>query len=109
MTDLYALLPMLGIFAVLWLLLVLPARRRQRAMAELQAGIAVGDTLVTSGGIYGTVTRLDDDRIGLEIAPGVIVELARGAIVGAPQPGAHPASAHPADQPVVDKSAEGDN
>lgn len=109
MTDLYALLPMLGIFAVLWLLLVLPARRRQRAMVELQSGIAVGDTLVTSGGIYGTVARVDDDRIGLEIAPGVVVEIARGAVVGAPQPGAHPAAAHPADQPVADRPAEEEN
>jgi preprotein translocase subunit YajC len=107
--DLYALLPMLGIFAVLWLLLVLPARRRQRAVVELQSGIDVGDTVVTSGGIFGTVARLDDDRIGLEIAPGVVVEVARGAIVGAPQPGAHPAAAHPADQPVVDQNVEGEN
>lgn len=91
MTDLYAMLPILGIFAVFWLLIVLPARRRQRAVADLQAGIAVGDTLVTSGGIFGTVARLDDDRIGLEIAPGVVVEVARGAIVGAPQADAAPA------------------
>jgi preprotein translocase subunit YajC len=83
-TDLYALLPVVGIFAVFWLLLVLPARRRQRAMIELQSGIALGDTLVTSGGIYGTVARVDDDRVALEIAPGVVVEVARGAVVGTP-------------------------
>ncbi len=104
MKDLYALLPMLGIFAVLWLLLVLPARRRQRAMVELQSGIAVGDTLVTSGGIYGTVVRVDDDRIGLEIAAGVVVDVARGAVVGTPQAGAHPA-----DQSVVEQKIEGEN
>jgi preprotein translocase subunit YajC len=102
--DLYALLPMLGIFAVLWLLLVLPARRRQRAMVEFQSGIAVGDTLVTSGGIYGTVVRVDDDRIGLEIATGVVVDVARGAVVGTPQAGAHPA-----DQSVVEQKNEGEN
>jgi preprotein translocase subunit YajC len=102
--DLYALLPMLGIFAVLWLLLVLPARRRQRAMVDLQSSIAVGDTLVTSGGIYGTVVRIDDDRVGLEIAAGVVVDVARGAVVGAPQ-----ASEPPSDQSVVDQKIEGEN
>jgi preprotein translocase subunit YajC len=93
-TDLYAMLPILGIFAVFWLLLVLPARRRQRAIADLQSGLAVGDSLVTSGGIFGTVTRLEDDRVGLEIAPGVVVEVARGAVVGTP----HADAAAPAEQ-----------
>ena len=82
MGDLAALLPVLGIFAVFWLLIILPARRRQKAVAEMQSQLAVGDRVVTSGGIFGTIARVADDRLGLEVAPGVVVDVARGALVG---------------------------
>lgn len=82
MGDLAALLPVLGIFAVFWLLIILPARRRQKATAEMQAQLGVGDRVVTAGGIFGTIARVADDRLGLEIAPGVVIDVARGALVG---------------------------
>ncbi|TCJ22264.1 preprotein translocase subunit YajC [Nocardioides jejuensis] len=82
MGDLGALLPIVGIFAVFWFLMILPMRRRQKAAAQMQAELAVGDRVVTSGGLYGTIARLAEDRVGLEIAPQVVVEIARGALVG---------------------------
>lgn len=82
MGDLAALLPVLGIFAVFWLLIILPARRRQKTVAQMQSQLAVGDRVVTSGGIFGTIARVSDDRVGLEVSPGVVVDVARGALVG---------------------------
>ena len=40
----------------------------------------VGDQIVTTGGVYGTVVAIDDDTLDVEIAPGVVVKLARGAV-----------------------------
>lgn len=82
LTDLAAWLPILGIFAVFWLLIILPARRRQKAAVEMQSQLTIGDRVVTSGGIFGTISRVTDDRVGLEVAPGVVVDVARGALVG---------------------------
>ncbi len=82
MKDLAALLPVLGIFAVFWLLVILPARRRQKAAAQMQAQLTVGDRVVTSGGVFGTIARVADDRVGLEVAPAVVIDVARAALVG---------------------------
>ena len=54
-------------------------RQRQDAQAMLD-GLQVGDEVVTTSGIYGSVAQLADTRIGLEIAPGIIIELARQAV-----------------------------
>jgi preprotein translocase subunit YajC len=82
LTDLAAWLPILGIFAIFWLFTIRPARARQKAVAQTQAQLAVGDRVITTGGIFGTISRTDDDRVGLEVAPGVVVDVARGALVG---------------------------
>lgn len=82
MGDLLALLPFLGILVIFWLLVIRPASRRQRQVRDLQAGLAVGDQVVTNGGIFGTVSRVEDDRLGLEVAEGVVITVARPAVVG---------------------------
>ena len=82
MESLIQLLPLLAIFALFWFLLVLPARRRAKQVSEMQAQLAVGDRVVTSGGVFGTIARLADDRVGLEVAPDVVIDVARGALVG---------------------------
>lgn len=82
MKSLIQLLPLLAVFAVFMLLLVLPARKRQRAVSEFQEQLAVGDSVVTSGGVFGTIARLGDDRVGVEIADGIVIDVARPAIVG---------------------------
>ncbi|HSX68614.1 preprotein translocase subunit YajC [Nocardioides sp.] len=82
MESLIQLLPLLAIFALFWFLLVLPARRRAKQVSQMQAELTVGDRVVTSGGVFGTIARVADDRIGLEVAPGVVIDVARGALVG---------------------------
>jgi preprotein translocase subunit YajC len=54
-------------------------RQRQNTQAMLD-GLQVGDEVVTSSGIYGSVAQLADTRIGLEIAPGIIIEVARQVV-----------------------------
>lgn len=82
MSELASLLPLIAIFAIFWLLVIRPAQRRQKEMRNVQSRLSIGDEVLTNSGIFGTVTRIDDDRIGLEIADAVVVTIARGAVVG---------------------------
>jgi preprotein translocase subunit YajC len=58
-----------------------PARRQQRSMADFQAEIQIGDEVILSAGIFGTVRSVDDDRVGLEIAEGTVITVARQVVV----------------------------
>jgi preprotein translocase subunit YajC len=70
------------LLAALWLLLIRPAQRRNKAQQQLLASAEVGDEIVTAGGLYGTITASQDDEVRVEIAPGVEVRIARRAIAG---------------------------
>lgn len=66
--------------ALLWLLFVRPQQRRMRQAQAMVATLAVGDEIITSGGIYGTVTDTDDTSLWVEIAPAVVVRVMRAAV-----------------------------
>jgi len=66
--------------AAFFFLIVLPQRRRMAAHQALMASLGVGDEIVTSGGLHGAIRALDDRTVELEIAPAVVVTVARGAI-----------------------------
>lgn len=55
-------------------------RRQRESIAQMQSSLQVGDEVVTTSGVYGSIAQLADTRVGLEIAPGVVIELARQAI-----------------------------
>jgi preprotein translocase subunit YajC len=78
------LLPMLLLFGLLGLMMYFMSRKQRRAQAEQQAlqnSLAVGDQVMTTSGLYGTVTDVDDDsKIGVEIAPGVETVWLRAAV-----------------------------
>lgn len=74
------LLPLLAIALIFWLLLVRPAARQRKQVAELQASLKVGDRVMLASGIFGTLTSTTDDRVRVEVAPGVELEVVRGAI-----------------------------
>lgn len=63
-----------------FLLIVLPQRRRTSAHRALLAALQVGDEVITIGGILGTIRELDDEKIRLEVADGVVLTVARNAI-----------------------------
>ena len=87
-------------FAFLWLLLLVlaffllvvrPQRRQLAAHRALVASLGVGDEIISSGGIHGTIRAIDDDTLHVEIADGVVVRLARRAVATRVTP--------PADEP----------
>ena len=91
MNDLAALLPLVAILALFWFMVIRPQQRRQKDVVRLQESIQVGQHVMMSSGIYGTVVSLADDRARLEIAPGTQIDIARAAIAKVdeplPQPG----------------------
>jgi len=73
----------IGILVVLlWLLVLRPQRRRALEHATLISNLSVGDEIVSAGGMYGRITRIDDEVLTVEIAPGITVRVARAAITG---------------------------
>ena len=69
-------------FLLLWLIVVRPQRKRQNQQRALISELQVGSEVLTAGGIYGTVTRIDEDEVTVEIAPRTEVRVARRAIAG---------------------------
>ena len=80
MSELASLLPLLGIAVLFWALMIRPAQRRQRELRQMQSSLEIGDEVMLSSGIYGVLRSLDDERISVEVAPGVVVEVVRGAV-----------------------------
>ncbi|MDH2416450.1 preprotein translocase subunit YajC [Nocardioides sp. CER19] len=80
MGSLGALLPFVLIIAVFWLLILRPQQRRQRELRHLQSSLSAGNDVMLTSGIFGTVSSTHDDHILVEIAQGVTVKVARGAI-----------------------------
>jgi preprotein translocase subunit YajC len=72
----------LVLLAVFWFMLIRPQRRRQLESQRLLDSLAVGKEIVTAGGLYGTITALDDDEARVEIADGIEVRIAKRAIAG---------------------------
>ena len=73
-------LPLVFILGIFYLIVFLPARRRQKKLQEMIDNLKSSDKVVTSGGIYGTIVGLKDDRIQLRIAENVKIELSRNAV-----------------------------
>ena len=69
----------LGIF---YFVILLPMKRKQQKVDTFLSALKVGDKVVTSGGIYGSITELSDQAVQLQIADKVRIRLSRNAIVG---------------------------
>lgn len=70
--------------AVLWFFFLMPIRRQRRRLSDehtaMQDSVTVGDEIITAGGLHATVREVDDDRLAIEIAPGVVATLDRRAV-----------------------------
>jgi preprotein translocase subunit YajC len=75
-----ALLPLLLLVAVFWLLVLRPARNRQRQAAALQAEVAIGSQVMLTSGVFGTVIWLGDETLHVEIAPETVIRVHRQAV-----------------------------
>ncbi|MEM7024740.1 MAG: preprotein translocase subunit YajC [Pseudomonadota bacterium] len=79
--DLISLMPLVLIFVVFYFLLIRPQQKKMKAHRELISALKRGDKVLTSGGIVGTVVKVEDDNMLLvEIAKDVRVRIARGTI-----------------------------
>ena len=74
------LIVLLGMFAVMYFLLIRPQKAKQRAAQDMLSRLAPGDEVITIGGIYGDVVEVHDDKVVVEIAEDVHIEVARRAI-----------------------------
>ena len=76
-----SLLPFIGIFVIMYFLILRPQQKRVKAHAEMVKNVRRGDTVVTSGGLVGKVTKvIDDDQIEVEIADGIRVRQVRAMV-----------------------------
>jgi preprotein translocase subunit YajC len=76
-------------FLLMWLLVILPQRRRQAAQKALLQELTPGQEVLTAGGLYGDVIEVGEDEVAIEIAPGVIVRVALRAIAAVIPPDAY--------------------
>ena len=67
-------------FALMWAFFILPQQRRVKAHQALIRSVGPGDEVITAGGLYGRIASLDDESVRLEVAPGIELRMASGAI-----------------------------
>ena len=73
-------LPLSALALVFWLFILRPQVRRGRELDTMQQSLSVGDQIMLTSGIHGTISGLEDDVAQVEIAPGTVITVARGAI-----------------------------
>lgn len=73
---------LVAIFVIMYFFMVRPQQKRQKKIREFQNSLQEGSSVVTSGGIYGTVKRIDQTKntIDLEIAKGVVITIDKGSV-----------------------------
>jgi preprotein translocase subunit YajC len=76
------LIPFALILGIFYFVMVLPMRKRQQKVQAFLAALKVGDRVITTGGIYGSITRLSDQSVQMQVANNVRIEVSRAAIVG---------------------------
>lgn len=81
-SPLLNLLPFAAVLAIFYFIIMLPMQKRQKKVQEFLASLKEGDKVVTSGGIFGSIAKVGDDKLQLQIAPNVRVDISRAAIVG---------------------------
>lgn len=72
-----------GMFFLFWLILWRPQSKRAKEHRELISGITKGDEVMTSGGLLGKVTKVQDDYIAVEVADGVELKLQKSSVAQA--------------------------
>jgi preprotein translocase subunit YajC len=80
--GLVSFLPFALILGIFYVLILMPMQRRQKKVQEFQSALKVGDKIVTTGGIYGQITRVNDKSVQLQIADRVRIEIARASVGG---------------------------
>lgn len=77
-----SLMPFVLMIGIFYVLVLLPMRRRQKKIQDFQSALKVGDKVITTSGIYGVITKVDDKAVQIQIADKVRIDVARAAIGG---------------------------
>jgi preprotein translocase subunit YajC len=85
-SQIMSFLPIIFIFVIFYFLLIRPQQKRSKEHRNLLSNIKEGDQVLTSGGIYGRITGIKDDKITVEISDKVRVKVNRGNIAGVVKP-----------------------
>lgn len=89
----------IAIFAVIYLFFIRPRQQRMRQQQQASRQVAVGDDVMTAGGIFGRVVAMDGDQVEVEVAPGVVMTFVRRAVSSRPADSTPPPPAEPVDEP----------
>jgi len=73
-------LPMILLLVAMYFLLIAPQRKKQKQHQQMVANLKSGDDVVTTGGIYGTITNIKEDRFVLKIAEGTKIEISKPSV-----------------------------
>jgi len=82
-------LPMIAIFAIFYLIIIMPQRKKQKKHMQMVENLKSGDQIITTAGIFGTIMGVQKDRIELKIAANVKIDITKsavGVILGAEKP-----------------------
>ena len=74
--------PFVLVLGIFYFIILLPMKKRQQKVQDFLSALKTNDRVITSGGIYGTITRLSDASVQLQVANNVRIEVSRAAIVG---------------------------
>ena len=81
-SPLVQLIPFALVLAIFYFVIMLPMKKRQKKVQEFLSALKVGDRVITTGGLYGSITKVNEQSVHLQVAPNVRLEVARSAIVG---------------------------
>jgi preprotein translocase subunit YajC len=73
-------LPLIGIALLFWLFIIRPQSRRQKELRSMQSSLDVGDEIMLTSGVFAIAQQVEDDFVLVEIAEGVTIKVARGAV-----------------------------
>jgi preprotein translocase subunit YajC len=85
-------IPIILMFVIFYFLLIRPQQKRQKETRSMISNLKKGDRIITSGGLHGRITGLDDTTLTLEIADKVRVKVGRSNVAGMVQPASQPQS-----------------
>ena len=74
--------PFAAMLAIFYFIILVPARRRQKKVQEFLGGLKIGDRIITSSGIYGTITKLNEQTVQIQVADKVRIEVSRASVGG---------------------------
>jgi preprotein translocase subunit YajC len=79
-SQLMGFLPLILLFVVFYFLLIRPQQKRAKQQKLLLENLKKGDSVVTQGGLYGTITGITDTQVTLQVAEGVRIKVVKGSV-----------------------------